>query len=36
MASGKPVAVQCPVNTIENIHIYLVLADKATVSTTAF
>ena len=26
----------CPVNTIENAHIYLVLATKATVSTTAF
>ena len=26
----------CPVNTIENAHIYLVLAAKATVSTTAF
>jgi hypothetical protein len=26
----------CPVNTIENTHIYSVLAIKATVSTTAF
>jgi site-specific DNA recombinase len=26
----------CPVNTIENTHIYLMLATKATVSTTAF
>ena len=26
----------CPVNTIENPHVYLMLAAKATVSTTAF